>query len=113
MDKEAVLNIIKERFEIDHTEQDSVITDLINDAESQFRIITGAPEVKDLYEFIIKDVVSVRYNRIGSYGLSSESQGDYSVSFRDPAKDFEVYYDLLDKEYNFLTGYRRGRVYFL
>lgn len=113
MNKTEILDKIKQRFGITHNEQDEVITDLIEDAENHFKLITGAVDVKPTYEFIIKDVVAIRYNRLDSYGLTSESRGDYSASYRDPKLDFENYLEILDREYRFLGGYEKGSVYFL
>lgn len=112
MNKLEILEKVKQRFGIEHTEQDDVLTDLIEDAESHFKMITGATEIKPDHEFIIKDVVSIRYNRLSSYGLTSESKGDYSATYRDPSLDFQDYIPFLDREYGFLGGYEKGRVYF-
>ena len=113
MEKTEILNKIKQRFGITHNDQDGVITDLIEDAENHFKLITGADDVKAEYEFIIKDVVSIRYNRLDSYGLTSESRGDYSANYRDPKLDFENYLEILDREYRFLVGYEKGSVHFI
>lgn len=113
MANETILAKVKDRFGIEHTEQDTVILDLIEDAKDQFVAITSDTEVPTKFEFIIKDVVSIRYNRLASYGLSSESKGDYSATYQNPQLDFETYYDLLNREYGFLGYETRGRVTFI
>lgn len=113
MAEQTILAKVKDRFGIEHTKQDEVILDLIEDAENQFMAITGDTEVPTKFEFIIKDVVSIRYNRLSSYGLSSESKGDYSATYQDPQLDFETYYDLLNREYGVFGTASKGRVFFI
>lgn len=107
------LEKIKRRLGIteNDTQQDDLIRDLIDDAESYFKLITGAKSVDEQYEFIIRDVALKLYVRKGSEGTESESVDGYSVSY---AKSlFEEYLPLLERDFNLTDEVsKRGKVFF-
>ena len=108
------LEKIKRRLGITDTDtqQDDLIRDLINDAESYFKVLTGADVVGEKYDFIIRDVALKLYARKGSEGTTSESVDGYSVSYTQSL--FDEYLDLLNRDFN-LDGTsmeRKGRVIF-
>jgi len=107
------LDKIKRRLgiSIEDTNQNDLINDLIGDAESYFKLITGAKSVDEQYEFIIRDVALKLYVRKGSEGTETESVDGYSVSY---AKFlFEEYLPLLERDFNLTDEVsKRGKVYF-
>ncbi|MDK6688322.1 phage head-tail connector protein [Aerococcus urinae] len=114
---QEMIDKIKRRLGIalDDTLQDKLLQDVIEDAESYFKLITGAATVDSKYHFIITDVALKLYARKGSEGTESESVDGYSVSY---AKDlFGEYLPYLKREFNLndeddSDKTRRGRVMF-
>lgn len=105
-----LLDKIKRRLGILDEEQDQLLTDFIEDAESYFKLITSANTIDDKYEFIIADVVVKRYQRKGSEAMSSESVDGYSVTYAQD--DFSEYLQYLDREFGLSNDARRGKVRF-
>ena len=108
------LEKIKRRLGITDTDtqQDDLIRDLINDAESYFKVLTGADEVLEKYAFIIRDVALKLYVRKGSEGTTSESVDGYSVSYTQSL--FDEYLELLNRDFNLddTSMEQKGRVVF-
>lgn len=92
------LDKIKRRLGIDDTQQDDLILDLISDAESYFKFLTGANEVAEKYEFIIRDVALKLYVRKGSEGAESESIDGYSIKYT--ASLFDEYLPMLKRDFD-------------
>lgn len=109
---DAQLDKIKRRLGISDTQQDDLINDLVEDAESYFKTITGAAIIDDKYDFIIRDVALKLYVRKGSEGTESESVDGYSVSYANSL--FEEYLPLLERDFNLNNDSqeREGRVMF-
>ena len=104
------LDKIKRRLGITDMEQDDLLNDLLEDAQSYFIAITGAITIDPRYEFIINDVTAKLYNRKGSEGMESESVDGYSTSY---AQDlFSDYMGILERDFNLNDEYRqKGRVF--
>ena len=94
---DAQLDKIKRRLGIVDALQDDLINDLIDDAHAQFMAITSADMVLPKYDFIISEVVILRYNRKGSEGMKSETVDGYSVTYE--TDDFNAYMWLLKKDF--------------
>lgn len=105
-----LLDKIKRRLGILDDEQDQLLTDFIEDAESYFKLITSASTIDEKYNFIIVDVVVKRYQRKGSEAMSSESVDGYSVTYAQD--DFAEYLQYLEREFGLSNDTRRGRVRF-
>lgn len=106
------LDKVKRRLGITNNHQDTLINDLISDAESYFKLITGSDSVVDKYQFIITDVTAKLYVKKGSEGTESESVDGYSVSYATSL--FEEYLPFLERDFdlNNDTYERRGSVMF-
>ena len=99
------LGKLKRRLGISDMEQDDLLTDLLEDAQSYFIAITGANTVDPRYEFIINDVTAKLYNRKGSEGMESESVDGYSTSY---AQDlFLDYMGILERDFGLNDEYRK------
>lgn len=77
----ADLNKIKRRLGITDNLQDDLLTDLIDDGEQLFKMITGANAVDDKYSFMVESAVYQLYARKGSEGIESETVDGYSVKY--------------------------------
>lgn len=106
-----MLDKIKRRLGITDCLQDELINDLIEDAKAHFMAITGQESVPPKYDYIIRDVVVLRYNRKGSEGMKSESVDGYSVTYE--TDDFKQYAWLFERDFGEDGTHReKGKVSF-
>ena len=113
---EAQLAKIKRRLGIaqDDTAENDLLADLVDDAESYFKTLTGSVEIDSKYNFMIENVVYKLYGRKGSEGVTSETVDGYSVTYQDWDNLFKPYMAILNKDFG-LDGSQRqkGKVMFL
>ena len=113
---EAQLAKIKRRLGIaqDDTAENDLLTDLVDDAESYFKTLTGSVEIDSKYNFMIENVVYKLYGRKGSEGVTSETVDGYAVTYEDWDNLFKPYMSILNKDFG-LDGSQRqkGKVMFL
>ncbi len=107
---------IKRRLGItpDDTKENDLLQDLVEDAESYFKSLTGTTEIDQKYNFMIENVVYKLYGRKGSEGVTSETVDGYSVTYQDWDNLFKPYMAILNKDFG-LDGSPRekGKVVFL
>lgn len=107
---------IKRRLGIDpnDTKENDLLQDLVEDAESYFKGLTGITEIESKYNFMIENVVYKLYGRKGSEGVTSETVDGYSVTYQDWDNLFKPYMAILNKDFG-LDGSQRqkGKVMFL
>lgn len=106
-----MLDKVKRRLGIEDELQDELLNDLIDDAQSAFKVITGVDTVADKYNFMIINVVLKLYNRKGSEGMESENVDGYSVKYVTGL--FDEYMDILNRDFpqDDNSNERRGRVF--
>ena len=113
---ETQLAKIKRRLGIaqDDTAENDLLADLVDDAESYFKTLTGSVEIGSKYNFMIENAVYKLYGRKGSEGVTSETVDGYSVTYQDWDNLFEPYMAILNKDFG-LDGSQRqkGKVTFL
>lgn len=112
----AQLAKIKRRLGIDPNDikENDLLNDLIEDAESYFKGLTGTAEIASKYNFMIENVVYKLYGRKGSEGVSSETVDGYSVTYQDWDNLFKPYMAILNKDFGLDGSQRqRGKVFFL
>ena len=113
---ETQLAKIKRRLGIaqDDTAENDLLADLVDDAESYFKTLTGSVEIGSKYNFMIEIVVYRLYGRKGSEGVASETVDGYSVTYQDWDNLFKPYMAILNKDFG-LDGSQRqkGKVTFL
>lgn len=82
------------------TSQDERLVWIINSTRSRLRLLLGDVEPPESMNYIITEVSVIRFNRIGSEGMSSQSVDGETMTFSD--SDFDGYKDeiqaFLDKE---------------
>lgn len=82
------------------TSQDERLSWIINSTRSRLRLLLGDVEPPESMDYIITEVSVIRFNRIGSEGMSSQSVDGETMTFGD--SDFDGYKDeiqaFLDKE---------------
>ena len=113
---ETQLAKIKRRLGIaqDDTAENDLLADLVDDAESYFKTLTGSVEIDSKYNFMIENVVYKLYGRKGSEGVTSETVDGYAVTYEDWDNLFKPYMAILNKDFG-LDGSQRqkGKATFL
>ena len=107
---------IKRRLGINpnDTKENDLLQDLVDDAESYFKGLTGTDEIASKYNFMIENVVYKLYGRKGSESVSSETVDGYSVTYQDYDNLFKPYMAILNKDFGLDGSQRqRGKVFFL
>lgn len=113
---ETQLAKIKRRLGIaqDDTAENDLLGDLVDDAESYFKTLTGSVEIGSKYNFMIENVVYKLYGRKGSEGVTSETVDGYSVTYQDWDNLFKPYMAILNKDFGLDGSLReKGKVMFL
>lgn len=95
MSETEILKEVKTLIGLKDEKQDSLLTVLISNTDSQFKIILGETIIPAELYFIWSNVVVSRYNRLGQEGMASYSQE--GEGFRFQTSDFEPYMSLIDK----------------
>ena len=114
--EEAQLSKIKRRLGIDPSDnyENDLLNDLVEDAESYFKGLTGTLEINSKYNFMIENVVYKLYGRKGSEGVTTETVDGYSVTYQDWDNLFKPYMAILNKDFGLDgTQRERGKVFFL
>lgn len=112
----ARLAKIKRRLGIDpdDTKENDLLADLIDDAESYFKGLTGTATIDSKYHFMIENVVYKLYGRKGSEGVTSETVDGYSVTYQEWDNLFKPYMAILNKDFSLDGSLReKGKVTFL
>ena len=113
---ETQLAKIKRRLGIaqDDTAENDLLADLVDDAESYFKTLTGSVEIGAKYNVMIENVFYKLYGRKGSECVTSETVDGYSVTYQDWDNLFKPYMAILNKDFG-LDGSQRqkGKVTFL
>ena len=84
---------------------------IINSVRSRLKLLLGGMEVPDEMGHIIVEVAVIRFNRLGSEGMSSHNVEGESISYSE--NDFEGYMEEIQAFLNTQKEARRGKVRFL
>lgn len=86
-----MLSDLKMLLGITDTSQDDKLSWIINATRSRLRLLLGGVDPPESMDYIITEVSVIRFNRIGSEGMKSQSVEGESLNFSD--NDFEGYMD--------------------
>lgn len=108
-----MLENIKELLGIakDDTSMDSRLNIIISATKSRLKVLLGGMDVPDTLGYIVTDVSIMRFNRIGSEGLSSHTVEGENLSFSN--NDFESYMDDIQSYLDCQKENKKGKVRFL
>lgn len=95
----------------DDTSQDPKLNLILSGTRSRLKALLGGQEPPEELEYIITDVAIIRFNKIGSEGMTSHSVEGESLSFAD--NDFAGYMDDIQAYIDSQEEARKGRVRFL
>ena len=84
---------------------------ILSSTTSRLKALLGGQEPPENLEYIIIDVAVIRYNKIGSEGLSSHSVEGETLSFSDD--DFAGYREDIQAYLDSQKNSKKGRVRFL
>ena len=84
---------------------------ILNATKQRLKFLIGGLEPPEAMEYIILDVSVIRFNRIGSEGLSSHSVEGESLSWSE--NDFAGYMDDIQSYLDSQREARKGKVKFL
>lgn len=93
------------------TAMDTRLGIIISATTKRLKVLLGGLDVPDDLNYIVTDVSIMRFNRIGSEGLSSHSVDGESLSFSN--NDFEPYMDDIQSYLNAQKEATKGKVRFL
>ncbi|MBE5660639.1 phage head-tail connector protein [Staphylococcus sp. SS60] len=104
------LKTLKTRIGIDDKQQDEQLKVIISNVEKE--LLAMLPTIEDTIpeeiEFIVVEVSTKRYNRIGAEGMTSETQDGRSSSYE--LNDFDEYKSVLNNLY--FKDDKKGFVHF-
>ncbi|WP_165625354.1 phage head-tail connector protein [Staphylococcus aureus] len=104
------LKTLKTRIGIDDEQQDEQLKVIISNVEKE--LLAMLPTIEDTIpeeiEFIVVEVSTKRYNRIGAEGMTSETQDGHSSSYE--LNDFDEYKSVLNNLY--FKDDKKGFVHF-
>ncbi len=106
-----MLEDIKTLLGLEGSDRDALLQTIINITTSRLKVLLGVQTVPEELSYIITEIAVVRYNRIGSEGLSSHSVEGESQSWSDT--DFTPYQKEIDAYKAAQQTPARGRVRFL
>lgn len=108
-----MLEDVKELLGIaeDDKTMDTRLNIIIAATTKRLKVLLGGLDVPDDLKYIVTDVSIMRFNRIGSEGLSSHSVEGESLSFSN--NDFEPYMDDIQSYLNAQKEATKGKVRFL
>lgn len=108
-----MLNNLKLLLDIspDDTSMDDKLRLIISTATSRLTLLLGGIEPPDSMEHIILEVSVIRFNKIGSEGMSSHTVEGESLTFSDD--DFACYADEIQAYLETQKISARGRVRFI
>lgn len=96
----------------DDTSLDSRLRLIISSCTARLKLLLGGvDEVPEMLEYIILEVATARYNRVGSEGLSGHTVEGETLSFAD--NDFSPYMDEIQAYMDAQNTVARGKVRFL
>lgn len=84
---------------------------ILSGARSRLKALLGGIDPPEVLEYIITEVAVIRFNRIGSEGLSSHSVEGESLSFAED--DFAAYREDIQQWLRGHPGNSKGKVRFL
>lgn len=100
---------VKTLLSINDKLQDSLLEEIQDNTIALYKALTGADTVPSDHDFMIREVMVKRYNRLGNEGMSQERQADMLQVFN--SDDFSEYKDILNAVYHPPDTRQKGGVF--
>ncbi len=108
----SALTTLKTLLGIPDDSRDALLTTIVSAVQARLLLLLGgASEVPESLAYIVPEVAVIRYNRIGSEGMSSHSVEGETVAYAD--NDFAGYMSEIEAYLDEQQTTKRGRVRFL
>lgn len=107
----ARLDSLKSLIGIEDDSMDERLTWILDASEQRLKNLLGGLDVPDELEYIVLEVSVIRFNRVGSEGVSSHTVEGESMSWTD--SDFSNYADEIEAYLEELDTGKKGKVRFL
>ena len=98
-------------IDVSDRDSDEKLLLILESVRNRLKLLLGSMEVPSSMQHIVTDVAVIRFNRIGSEGMSSHSVAGESTSYNE--NDFSAYMDEIQAYLDSVDGAKRGRVRFL
>ena len=109
---EGALDTLKTLLGIPDDSRDELLTTIVNAVQARLLLLLGGVgQVPESLAYIVPEVAVIRYNRIGSEGMSSHSVEGETVAYAD--NDFAGYMSEIEAYLDEQQTTKRGRVRFL
>ena len=109
---ERTLMTLRTLLGIPDDSRDALLTTIVSAVQARLLLLLGgASEVPESLAYIVPEVAVIRYNRIGSEGMTAHSVEGESISYSDD--DFSGFMPEIEAYLDEQSGTRRGRVRFL
>ena len=106
------MDAVKKLLGIPDDSLDDQLRIIVDSVENRLKVLLGGVSViPDDLNYIVTEVSVIRYNRIGSEGMTSHSVEGESISYSD--NDFSGFMPEIEAYLDEQSGTRRGRVRFL
>lgn len=107
----SALTTLKTLLGIPDDSRDALLTTIVSAVQARLLLLLGgASEVPESLAYIVPEVAVIRYNRIGSEGMSSHSVEGETVAYAD--NDFAGYMSEIEAYLDEQQTTKRGRVRF-
>lgn len=106
-----MLENLKLLLGIDDSDIDNKLKLIISNATSRLKLLLGGIDPPESMDYMILEVAIMRFNRIGSEGLSSHTVEGESLSFS--GSDFDMFADEIQAFLDSQKESKRGKVRFL
>ncbi len=109
---EGALDTLRTLLGITDDSRDELLMTIISAVQARLLLLLGgASEVPESLAYIVPEVAVIRYNRIGSEGMSSHSVEGETVVYAD--NDFAGYMGEIEAYLDEQQSTKRGRVRFM
>lgn len=109
---EQIRSDVKMLLGMEGDTQDGMLDTIIQSVQSRLRVLLGGVDtIPEQLTYIVAEVAVIRYNRIGSEGMSSHTVEGESISYAD--NDFSGFMSDIEAWQEEQEKAKRGRVRFL
>lgn len=91
--------------------QDEKLNLIIESVSTRLKVLLEGADIPESLKYVVTEVSVIRFNKIGSEGLSSHSVEGETMSFAD--NDFAGYMDEIEAFLNSQKEAKKGRVRFI
>ncbi|WP_432616880.1 phage head-tail connector protein [Butyricicoccus sp.] len=109
---ERIRSNVKTLLGVEDDVQDEMLDTIVQSVQSRLRVLLGGVDtIPEQLAYIVAEVAVIRYNRIGSEGMSSHTVEGESISYAD--NDFSGFMPDIEAWQEEQEKAKRGRVRFL